>query len=127
MDLGPEFEAELLRELLKVVGVIRLRTSGYRPSTNGACTVWHRTLHTMMSKVVHENQKDKAVWIAYITFCYNATEPSATQFPPFFIFTGRMPLWTVDLTLPDTQDKGKTVPEYTTQVVERLRIASDLV
>ena len=126
-DQGSEFEAELLAELLKILGVTRLRTSGYRPSTNGACEVWHRTLHTMMSKVVDDNQRDWSNWVAYITFCYNATEHSATHFPPFFVFTGRMPLWTVDLTLPDVQDKDRTLPEYTAQVVERLRIASNLV
>ena len=41
-DLGPEFQAELTSELLRVLGVTRLKTSGYRPSTNGVCEVWHR-------------------------------------------------------------------------------------
>ena len=126
-DLGPEFEAELMTELLRLLGVTRLRSSGYKPSTNGVCEVWHRTLHSMMSKVVQENQRDWSTWVAYITFCYNATEHSATGFPPFFIFTGRMPLWTIDLTLPETQTDEKHVPEYTAQVVERLKKASDLV
>jgi len=81
----------------------------------------------MMSKVVQENQRDWSEWVAYVTFCYNATEHSATGFPPFFIFTGRMPLWTLDLTLLDVQGEEKRVPEFTAQVVERLRKASDLV
>jgi len=38
-----------------------------------------------------------------------------------------MPLWTIDLTLPDVQGEEKRVPEFTAQVVERLRKASDLV
>jgi len=37
-----------------------------------------------------ETQKDWSHWLAYVTFCYNATEHSATGFPPFFVFTGRL-------------------------------------
>ena len=120
-DLGPEFQAELMTELLRLLDVTRLRSSEYKPSTNGVCDVRHRTLHSMMSKVVQENQRDWSTWLAYITFCYNATEHSATGFPPFFIFTERMPLWTIDLTLPETQTDEKHVPEYSAQVVERLK------
>jgi len=99
-DQGSEFEAELLNELLKLLGVARLRTSSFRPQGNGACEVWHRTLNTMISKVITENQRDWSSWVPYVTFCYNATTHSATQFPPFFIFTGRLPLWNIDLVLP---------------------------
>ena len=126
VDLGPEFQAELLTELLNLLGINRLRTSGYRPQTNGACEVWHRTLNSMLAKVISETQKDCSQWLAYVTFCYNATEHSATGFPPFFVFTGRLPLWTVDLILPTTQE-GKPLPEYTAEVVNKLRIASDMV
>ena len=38
-----------------------------------------------------------------------------------------MPLWTIDLTLPEVQEEGRRVPEYTAQVVERLRRAFNLV
>jgi len=38
-----------------------------------------------------------------------------------------MPLWTIDLTLPDVQEEGRRVSEYTAQVVERLQKASNLV
>ena len=56
-DQGPEFEAELLNELLKILGVVRLRTSGFRPQSNGAVEMWHRTLNSMFAKVIAENQK----------------------------------------------------------------------
>ena len=57
VDQGPEFEAELFQELLKLLGVVRLRTSSYRPQSNGGCEVWHRTLNSMFAKLVSENQK----------------------------------------------------------------------
>ena len=126
-DLGPEFQSELLSELLNILGVTRLRTSSYRPQTNGACEVWHRTLNSMLAKVVSESQRDWSEWLAYVTFAYNATEHRSTGFPPFYVFVGRMPLWAVDLALPDVQENEKRLPEFTAQVVEKLKVASDLV
>jgi len=97
VDQGPEFEAEFFQELLKLLGVVRLRTSGYTPQSNGGCEVWHRTLNSTFAKLVSENQKNWSDLVAYVVFCYNATTHSSSGFPPFLIFTGRLPLWNVDL------------------------------
>ena len=126
-DLGQEFQAELLSELLKLLDVRQLKSSGYRAQTNGCCEVWHRTLNSLLAKVVAENQRDWSTWVPYVTFCYNATTHSSTQFPPFFVYTGRLPLWTVDLILPDNSDSRQTLPEYTMKVVERLDKVNALV
>ena len=126
-DLGKEFEAELTQELFNILGIHRLKTSGYRPQTNGACEVWHRTLNAMLAKAVKESQKDWSEWLPYITFCYNATVHSATGFCPFFIFTGRQPLWNVDFLLPNSQEGAATVPEYVAAVVDKLDKANKLV
>jgi len=127
VDRGPEFEAELLDELLKLLGITHLRTSGYRPQSNGVCEVWHRTINSMLAKVIDEGQRDWSEWVPFINFCYNATEHSGTGFPPFFIFTGRMPLWTIDLVLPEVGAEQKSLPQYTAQVAERLDKVSALV
>ena len=126
-DQGKEFEAELLHELLQLLGVVRVRTSGYRPQTKGACEVWRRTLNAMLAKVISENEKDWSEWIPYITLCYNATEHSATGFSPFFIFTGREPLWNIDFLLPNLEQSTETVPQYTAAVVDRLNNANEIV
>jgi len=118
-DFGLEFQNELMQELLSIFGVAHLRTSGYRPQTNGVCEVWHRTLNAMIAKLVDEGQRDWSSLVPYVTFCYNATEHTATGFSPFFIFTGRTPLWTVDLVLPELDRECRTVPEYATAVVDR--------
>jgi len=126
-DLGKKFEAELLNELLQQFGITHLRSSGYRPQTNGVCEVWHRTLNSMLAKVIRENQRDWPDLVPYVVFCYNATEHSVTGFCPFFIFTGRQPLWNVDLLLQDTQAEESTLPDYAAKVNERLAMASRIV
>ena len=126
-DLGKEFEAELQQELLRILGINRLKTSGYRPQTNVACEVLHRTLNSMLAKVAKDNQKDWSEWVPFVTFCYNATVHSATVFSPFFIFTGRKPLWDIDFLLPHSPDGAVSVPEYMATVVERLEKANTMV
>lgn len=125
-DLGKEFDNELMAELAKLLGVNRLRTSGYRPQTNGAIEVWHRTLNGMLAKVIKDNQRDWPEWVRYVTFCYNATEHSATGFSPFFLNTGRQPVWNVDLLLPMAEQAGVPVTDYAVRVADRIERASEL-
>ena len=40
-DLGTEFENDLARELHNLLGIDKLRSSGYRPQTVGALECWH--------------------------------------------------------------------------------------
>ena len=56
VDQGPEFEAELFQELLKLLGVVRLRTSSYRPQSNGGCEVWHHTLNSIRDDILEGPQ-----------------------------------------------------------------------
>ena len=125
-DQGKEFEAELLTELLSILGVVKLRSSGYRPQTNGACESWHRTLNSLLAKVVSDSQHDWSSYVAYVVFCYNATPHSATGFAPHFIMTGQQPRWNVDFLLNNVCETQQTIPEYTSTVLMKLDHAFEL-
>jgi len=73
-----------------------------------------------------ENQKDWSVWLPYVTFCYNVAEHASTKFPPFFIYFGSMPVWTIDLVLPKTYG-NESVPEYAAGVAEKLEKVQNVV
>jgi len=126
-DQGGEFQNDLLNELSSILGITKIRTSGFRPECNGMCEVWHRCLNAMFAKCVRTDQRDWSDWLPYINFCYNAAEHSSTKFPPFYIFMGRMPIWTIDLALPKVEGGNKTVPEYAAEVEERLHKANESV
>jgi len=49
------------------------------------------------------------------------------DFHNFFVFTGRQPLWTVDLFVSEAEGRGKTDPVYTAETVDRLNRAMHLV
>ena len=57
-DQDPEVEGELCLDLCKALDIRKIRTSPYRPSTNGMVERFHRTLNQMLGKVVIENQHD---------------------------------------------------------------------
>jgi hypothetical protein len=127
-DQGKKFEAELLQEFLSLLGVTRLRTSGYAPATNGSIERWHRVLNSILAKLIAENQKDWNRLVNYAVFCYNATVHSATSFSPFFLMTGREPNWNIDMILdnPDLNVNQDT-HTYAWQVYERLIKVNDVV
>ena len=83
-DLGPEFQSELSQELYKLLGIRKIRSSGYRPQTSGVIEVWHKVLNSLMAKIISESQRDWSKFVNYVTFSYNATVHSATGYSPFF-------------------------------------------
>jgi len=118
-DQGLEFENEILQSISSIFGVTKIKTSSYRPQSNAICEVLHHVLNTMFAKCINENHKDWAVWLPYVTFCYNAAEHASTKFLPFFLYFGRMPVWSIDLALPKMQG-SESVPEYAARVAEKL-------
>jgi len=126
-DQGKEFEAELTNELFKLLGIVKLRTSGYSPATNGCIERYHRVLNSLLAKVISENQKDWSRWVSYVTFCYNSSPHSSTGFAPHFLMTGQEPRWNIDFVLNNVDVSCETVPEYTWSVLDRLSKAFVLV
>ena len=57
-DQGREFDNPLMKGLSAVYGIDKICTSAYRPSTNEATERLHRTLNTMLGKVITEAQRD---------------------------------------------------------------------
>jgi hypothetical protein len=125
-DCGKEFENELLRELLAILGVTKLRTSGYRPQCNGVIESYHRVMNSLLAKVIAESQRDWSDQLKYVVFCYNATPHSSTGFAPHFIMTCQQPRWNVDMLLNCVDESHTTVPQYTADILQRLNHVYEL-
>lgn len=48
-DQGRQFESTLFSELMKLLGIRRIRTTAYHPQSNGAVERWHRSLKAALS------------------------------------------------------------------------------
>jgi len=57
-DQGPEFQSELFAHLMRWLERDKLRTSAYKPSSNGVVERLHCTLNSMIGKIVADSQCD---------------------------------------------------------------------
>ena len=81
-DCAPEFKRELFQNLIKWMEIDKLHISAYQPSTNGARERFHRTLNTMMEKVLSHSQRDWDERLPALMAAYCASPHEATEFSP---------------------------------------------
>lgn len=126
-DQGANFESELFRELCKRLNIDKIRTTAYRPQTNGNIERFHATMHGMFAKWVSDNQRDWDQKLAAIAFAYNTSQQESTQFTPFFLQYGREARIPADLVYglpPDANHQTNTsLPEFVLQQRDTLHDA----
>ena len=88
-DQGTQFQSELFTELCRFANIHKMRTSPYEASTNGMVERWHKTLNSMLAKVVSETHKDWPNHLPSVVAAYNATIHQATGYSPNRLVFGR--------------------------------------
>jgi len=94
-DRSREFASELFLELLRWTEIDKLRTTAYQPSTNGVVERFHRTLNTMLRKVMSDSQRNWDDKLLIVLAAYRSSPHESTGFTPNRLFLGRevsMPL-----------------------------------
>ena len=66
-----------------------MRTSGYRPQSNGQIERFHRSLNSMLGKVIDEKQRCWDEFVPGVLAAYRATPHSSTGYTPNFLMFGR--------------------------------------
>jgi len=126
-DLGAEFQNELWKEICRLLGISRLQTTANSPSTNGKVERWHRSLHSMMAKVVDSKQKKWVEFLPFVTAAYNSTVHGSTSFTPNFLLFGRELISSVDIAFGCPRPPSYTPNDYAFHVRERMDEAYALV
>ena len=88
-DMGPEFESGLFRKLCELMRIDKIRTSAYKPSTNGLLERFHRCLNSLLAKVVSANQRDWPDHLQTVVSAYRSTQHEAIGMSPNRAFLGR--------------------------------------
>jgi hypothetical protein len=57
---------EILEDVTRVLGIDKMRTTAYRASANGRVERVHRTLNTLLSKIISEHHRD---WDERLPIC----------------------------------------------------------
>ncbi|XP_038060519.1 uncharacterized protein LOC119731418 [Patiria miniata] len=81
-DQGREFEAELFQGTCKLLGVQKTRTTPFYPQSDGMVERFNRTVKTMLSLFVHENQDDWDEHLPYVMMAYRSSQHDSTKFTP---------------------------------------------
>ena len=121
----------LFAELMRLLGIDKLRKTAYKASTNGMVERFHRTLNSMLGrpKAVAETQRNWDKIVPQVLAAYRATPHDATGFSPNRLFFERELNMPVDFVwgAPEVTSKiSQTLNEYVEKVREDIELAYEL-
>ena len=125
-DQGRNFESALIKDLCKLAGVSKIRTTPYHPQTNGQCERFNRTLLNMLGTMSDEDKLDWKTHLSTLTHAYNCTRNSATNYSPYYLMFGRHPRLAVDVEFGlyrDGQHVGFSKSKYVEKLQRKLQYA----
>ena len=126
-DRGPEFESNLFTEVMRWLEIDKLRTTAYKPSTNGVVERFHRTLNSMLGKVVSESQRDWDEKLPFVLAAYRASPHESTGFSPNMLFLGRETRMPLDLIMGLPQeDQQRSTDDFVAEMRERASTAYEM-
>ena len=129
-DQGPNFMAELMKELLPRLGIKKLDTSCYHPQANGLVERFHATLKSMLRKFVSEEPNEWDKFLPYMLFAYREVPEVSTGFSPFELLYGRAvrgPLAILKESWTGETAEDENVVEYVLKAREKLASMAELV
>ncbi len=98
-DQGTNFQSGLVQSILDLLQVKRLRTSAYRPETDGLTERFNRTMCDMLAAYVTGDPARWDEYLPYITFAYNTSKQASVKETPFYLLYGHDPLGPDELTV----------------------------
>src|SRR5271165_643355 len=126
-DCGREFVNDLQDCLNRALGIYKIKTTSYRPSSNGVCERVHSSLHRVFAKTITTNQKDWSAMAKYVTWAYNISYHTVARESPYFLMFGRQPKTPLDVQLETPMLRYDDIGDYTARMLERMRTAYELV
>jgi len=113
-DRGPQFAAELTKELNRMLGIKTKLSTVFHPQTDGQTERMNQELEQYLQLFIENRQKDWPEWLAAAEFVVNNKVHTVTKVSPFMANYGK------ELKMGgDIRRKGKV--ESATEFVERMK------
>ena len=127
-DNGKEVDGAIMNQLCQLLGIDKMRTTVYKPSTNPV-ERFHRTLNAMMGKVLEEDQKDWDIVLPYVMAAYRASRNDVTGYTPNYLVLSREIRGPVDIMLGITVagEQPATYDDFVDETRQRMQCAFNLV
>jgi transposase InsO family protein len=127
-DLGNEFQAKIVCDVNRMLGIEQLRSTSMRPTTQASVERVHRTMHALFAKCEMLKVSEWPDYLPKITLAHNMAVHSSTSYTPYYLFHGREGICPLDLL---TEVPAESVPadvhEYALTLAEQLRYAFNFV
>ena len=122
-DQGTNFESRLMKEVYRLFGVKKTRTTAYHPRGDGMVERYNRTIEAMLSIWTNQHQTDWDQHIGLLAMAYRSVPHDTTRETPNMLMLGREVTVPVDLVLdaPPEEPEELAWSQYAADLQERLR------
>lgn len=117
-DRGSNFCSKLFKNICKLFGIQHIKTTAFRPQSNGSLERFHRTMKTYLAQFAEVREWDQLINMA--CYAYNTTKNSTTKHSPFYLMFGRAPRIPSNIEQP-TQEKLYDYDDYVKWVRHNFR------
>jgi len=123
-DRGPEFKSDLFRELCRWMEIDKVRTTAYPQSNNGMVERYHRTLNSILGKIMREDQRNWCEKVPIATAAYRASVHEATGYTPNRLLLNREVFAPLDIVAgppPRDADLYQSTDDFVAQQQQMMR------
>jgi transposase InsO family protein len=96
-DQGRNFESKLFKEMCVMLGVKKTHTMAFRPQSNGIVERMNKTIGSLISAYVSENQRTWDKNLAVLMMAYRATPHETSGLTPNELMLGRQISMPIDI------------------------------
>jgi transposase InsO family protein len=126
-DNGGSFEGHVIKELCKLVGIEKSRTTPFHPRGNGACERMNQSLLGLLRSLTSEQKSCWKDQLSYVVHAYNCMRHESTGFSPFELMYGRKARLPIDLMLSLNENvKHQSYQEFVSEMQKKLKYAYEV-